>query len=368
MQSVTAEQIAGWDAALTELTGSMGHLFNRTEPRVVFTQFVAGLLAELPRKNGWTLAERAGHVTADRMQWLLNGSVWCADLLRDAVRDYVVTHLGDPDASLVIDDTQAQKKGTKSVGVAFQHCGLTGDIRNCQTMVMLTYATQTGHAFIDRRLYLPEEWTADQQRRREAGVPEDVGFATKPELAITMLEQARAAHVPFSWVLADAGYGRDPQLRAWCHGQKVPYVFGVPVDLPIDGPPGRPRQPAVKRADDLLHYAKVRDQWERRSCGDGAKGTRGYDWTAFTVHVKNEQPAEDHEHWLVLRRSPHPNRRGKDGQLHREVAYFLVHAPENTPVSEIIFRAGGRWQVEEDNETNKQLAGFDQYQVRKWTP
>ncbi|MEN8653702.1 transposase [Streptomyces sp. 21So2-11] len=118
---MTAEQIAGWDAALTELTGSMWRLFNRPEPRVVFAQFVAGLLAELPRKNGWTLAERAGHVTADRMQWLLNGSVWCADLLRDAVRDYVVTHLGDPDASLVIDDTQAQ-----SVGVAYQHCGLTG--------------------------------------------------------------------------------------------------------------------------------------------------------------------------------------------------------------------------------------------------
>ncbi|MFF7890153.1 transposase [Streptomyces sp. NPDC020794] len=168
---MTAEQIAGWDAALTELSGSMGRLFNRPEPRVVFAQFVAGLLAELPRKNGWTLAERAGHVTADRMQWLLNGSVWCADLLRDAVREYVVTHLGDPDASLVIDDTQAQKKVTKSVGVAYQHCGLTGDVPNCQTMVMLTYATQTGHAFIDRRLYLPEEWTADQQRCREPGCP-----------------------------------------------------------------------------------------------------------------------------------------------------------------------------------------------------
>ncbi|MFJ1606405.1 IS701 family transposase [Streptomyces sp. NPDC088253] len=232
---MTAEQIAGWDAALTELSGSMGRLFNRPEPRVVFAQFVAGLLAELPRKNGWTLAERAGHVTADRMQWLLNGSAWCADLLRDAVREYVVTHLGDPDASLVIDDTQAQKKVTKSVGVAYQHCGLTGDVPNCQTMVMLTYATQTGHAFIDRRLYLPEEWTADQQRCREAGVPQDVGLATKPELAGTMLEQARATHVPFSWVLADAGYGRDPQ-------PDFPACAGRTGEVPLDpergiGPP-----------------------------------------------------------------------------------------------------------------------------------
>jgi SRSO17 transposase len=157
MLGVTAEQIPEWDAELSALTGSLGFLFNRPEPRVVFAQFIEGLLAELPKKNGWTLSERAGHVTADRMQWLLNGSVWDADRLRDADRNYVITHLGEADASLVIDDTQAQKKGTKSVGVAFQHCGLTGDVRNCQTMVMLTYATAAGHAFIDRRLSLPEE-------------------------------------------------------------------------------------------------------------------------------------------------------------------------------------------------------------------
>ncbi|MFJ2478255.1 IS701 family transposase [Streptomyces sp. NPDC087659] len=365
---MTAELIAEWRDELTALTGSLGHLFNRPEPRVVFAQFVEGLLAELPRKNGWTLSERAGHATADRMQWLLNGSVWDADLLRDTVRDYVVEHLGDADASLVIDDTQAQKKGTKSVGVAFQHCGLTGDVRNCQTMVMLTYAAGGGHAFLDRRLYLPEEWTSDRERCREAGVPDNVAFATKPELAIAMLTDALAAAVPFAWVLADAGYGRDPQLRAFCHERALPYVLGVPVDLPLDGPPGKPRQPAVKRADDLLHYAKVRDQWERRSCGFGAKGERLYDWTAFAVEVKDETPAEGFSHWMVLRRSLHPNRRGKDGQLHREIAYFLVHAPATTTVSEIIARAGGRWQIEEDNELNKQLVGIAQYQVRKWTP
>ncbi|GGJ72434.1 transposase [Streptomyces brasiliensis] len=131
---MTAEWIAEWDAELSVLTGSLGYLFNRPEPREVFTQFIEGLLAELPRKNGWTLSQRAGYVAADRMQWLLNGSVWDADRLRDAVCDYVVEHLGDAEVSLVIDDTQAQKKGTRSVGVAFQHCGLAGDVRNCQTM------------------------------------------------------------------------------------------------------------------------------------------------------------------------------------------------------------------------------------------
>ncbi|MFZ3475159.1 IS701 family transposase [Streptomyces sp. 4.24] len=365
---MTAEQIAGWDAELSALTGSLGRLFNRPEPRVVFGQYVEGLLAELPKKNGWTLSERAGHVTPDRMQWLLNGSVWDADLLRDRVRDCVVQHLGDQEASLVIDDTQAQKKGTKSVGVAFQHCGLTGDVRNCQTMVMLTYAAEKGHAFIDRRLYLPEEWTGDRERCREAGIPDTVSFATKPELAISMLTDALAAEVPFGWVLADAGYGRDRQLRAFCHDKVLPYVFAVPADLSLDGPPGKPRQPAVKRADDLLHYAKLRDQWERRSLGEGAKGERLYDWTAFDAVVKDQAPAEGFAHWLVMRRSLHPNRRGKDGRLHREIAYFLAHAPAETTLTEIITRAGGRWRIEEDNEINKQLVGFAQYQVRKWTP
>lgn len=239
-RDVTAELIVEWRDELARLTGSLGSLFNRPEPRAVFAQFIEGLLAELPKKNGWTLSERAGHATADRMQWLLNGSVWDADLLRDAVRDYVVHQLGDADASLVIDDTQAQKKGTKSVGVAFQRCGLTGGVRNCQTMVMLTYAAATGHAFLDRGLYVPEEWTGDRERCREAGVPDEVGFATKPELAIAMLTDALAAGIPFAWALADSGYGRDPLLGAFCHDRALPYVLGVPVDLPLDGPPGKP--------------------------------------------------------------------------------------------------------------------------------
>lgn len=185
------------------------------------------------------------------------------------------------------------------------------------------------------------------ERCREAGIPDDVTFATKPELAISMLADALATRVPFAWVPADAGYGRDPQLRVFLHDHHLPYV---------------------KRAEDLLHYAKVRDQRERRSLGAGAKGERLYDWTAISVTVKDEDPAEGFAHWLVLRRSLHPNRRGKDGQLHREIAYFLVHAPADTTPTEIIMRAGGRWRIEEDNEINKQLVGFAPYQVPKWTP
>jgi SRSO17 transposase len=367
MQGVTAEQIAGWGQALDELTASAGDLFNRPEPRVVFAQFIEGLLAEVPRKNGWTLAERAGHVRPDRMQWLLNGAAWDAEELRERVRDYVVAHLGEVAATLVLDDTQAQKKGTKSVGVAYQHCGLTGDVRNCQVMVMLTYASVLGHAFLDRRLYLPESWTADRERCREAGVPEEVGFATKAELGRRMLEAAMDEQVPFAWVAADADYGKDPKLRSFCHEHRLPYALAVPVSLPLEGPPGKPRLPKVGCAGDLLHYATGRDQWERRSCGEGSKGQRFYDWTCFEVAVTGQSPADGFAHHLLIRRSTEKKQLA-GGRIDYEYAYFLIHAPAGTPASEMIARSGVRWQIEEDNEQNKQVVGLDQYQVRKWTP
>jgi SRSO17 transposase len=303
---------------------------------------------------------------ADSGQKFLGEASWDAEALLAELRAYVAGQLGDPRSTLVLDDTQAQKKGTRSVGVAHQHCGVTGDVRNCQVMVMLTYASQLGHTFIDRRLYLPESWTQDRQRCREAGVPDEATFATKPQLATAMLERALADGVLFSWVVADSGYGRDPHLRAYLHRERLPYVLAVAVDLPLDGPPGKPGQPAVKRADHLLHYANSRDQWERRSCGEGSKGQRYYDWTAFQAAVTGQDPAEGFEHWLLIRRTTEKKKLG-GGRFDYEYACFLAHAPVGTPVAEMIVQAGVRWQIEEDNEQGKQLTGLDQYQVRKWT-
>jgi len=186
----------------------------------------------------------------------------------------VARELGDPGATLVLDDTQVIKKGDKSVGVAHQHCGTTGDVRNCQVMVMLTDAAASGYTFCDRRLYLPQSWTKDRERCRAAGVPDEVAFATKPQLGIAMLQAAVAGALPFSWVAADADYGKDPALRSWPQERKIRYVLAVPVTLPVKGPPGKPYLPKVAAAGDLLHYATVREQWERRSQGEGSKGQR----------------------------------------------------------------------------------------------
>lgn len=366
---VTERRLGEWAEELAVLLGGLDHLFARPEPREVFADLVEGLLSDLRRKNAWTMSARAGHVTPSRIQKFLNAASWSADALLAELRGYVAERLGDPAASLVLDDTQVQKKGTKSVGVAPQHCGVTGDVRNCQVMVMLTYAAPGGHTYIDRRLYLPAAWTDDRARCREAGVPDAVAFATKPRLAIRMLEQALADRVLFAWVVADSGYGRDAALRVFLHDERLSYVLAVPVTLPLAGPPGKPAPGTkkIKRADHLLPYAKRRDQWERRSCGEGSKGLRYYDWTLFAVQVTGQEPAAGFEHRLLIRRSTHKKQLA-GGRFDYEYAYFLVHAPVGTPVGAAIEQAGIRWQIEEDNEQGKQLAGLDQYQVRKWTP
>jgi SRSO17 transposase len=366
---VTEEHLGLWAEELAGLLAGLGHLFARPEPREVFADLVEGLLSDLRRKNGWTMAERAGHANPGRIQKFLNAASWSADSLLDEVRSYTLESLGDPQAVLVIDDTQAQKKGIKSVGVARQHCGVTGDVRNCQVMVMLTYAAPGGHTYLDRRLYLPAEWTDDPTRCAEAGVPADTAFATKPQLAIQMLERCLAERVPFGCVAGDSAYGRDPALRALLHREHVRYVLAVPVDLPLVPVPGRPA-PGTKPitcAGDVLPYAKRRDQWERRSCGHGSKGERFYDWTWFAVTVKGQEPADGFEHHLLIRRSTHKKRLA-GGRIDYQYAYFLVHAPIGAPAGEAISHAGARWTIEEDNEQGKQLAGLDHYQVRKWTP
>jgi SRSO17 transposase len=354
---VTAQTIADWDYELRLLTGGLGWLFTRPEPRATFDDLIRGLLADVKRKNSWQIAEYVGHPSRHRLELLLNGAVWDADVLRDEVRSYVVAHLGDDDAALILDDTQVIKKGVKSVGVAPQHCGLTGQTENCQAWVMGTYASAHGHAFVDRELYLPARWCDDPGRMVEAGVPENrLALLTKPQLARRIVARALAARVPFRWVCADAGYGRDPQLRRWCVEQRLAFVMAVPVDLPIRTWPAASRH--VREAGDLIGRVR-RDSWEQRSAGHGTKGERYYEWALVAVRVKGEPPAPGFAHHMLLRRNIDD---------HRDIDLFLVHAPTTTTLADMVTAAGLRWKIEENNEHGKDLLGLDQYQVRKWTP
>jgi SRSO17 transposase len=360
---VTTKDLVDWDAELRFLADGLGCLFKRPEPRVTFTLMVRAMLADVAKKNSWGLAEYAGLPTPQAFEHLLNGAKWSAEELRDQIRGYVLAGLSDPGGALVLDDTQAIKKGTKSVGVAPQHCGATGQTENCQCMVMLSYASVHGHAFLDRELYLPTCWTDDPQRCQAAGVPPDRVFMTKPQLGIAMLARALAdPALRWSWFVADSGYGRDPGLRAFCHQRAVPYVMAVPCDLPLVGVRGTPSRP------DVLHAQTDAGVWEQRSLGAGSKGHRYYDWAAHTVCVKGQPPAPGFTHTLLIRRAIKPKVTVKHPQGIHDVEYFLAHTPEGTPITAMIEAAGLRWNIEDDNKAGKDQLGLDAYQVRKWDP
>src|SRR5436190_3633010 len=197
--SAAVATVADWADGLAALHARVGRRFGRAEPRRRAVAYVRGLLSPVERKNGWQLAELAGEPTPDGMQHLLARADWDADQVREDLRAYVVEQLGEEHAVLVIDETGFLKKGTKSVGVQRQYSGTAGRIENCQIGVFLAYASPRGRTFLDRELYLPREWAEDAARRDEAGVPADVEFATKPQLAKRMLERALAAGVPAAW-------------------------------------------------------------------------------------------------------------------------------------------------------------------------
>nr|WP_243639508.1 IS701 family transposase [Micromonospora sp. MW-13] len=205
--------VGRWHGELDRLRARIGPRFRRAEPRRRARQYLCGLVSGLGRKNGWTLAEQAGDVSPDGMQRLLRWADWDVDAVRDDVRDYVVEHLGDPTGVLIVDDTGFLKKGTRSAGVQRQYSGTAGRTENCQVGVFLAYRSAKGHALIDRQLYLPTSWTDDRDRCRAAGIPDEVEFATKVQMARHMLARALDSGVPVGWVTMDEAYGQSKSLR-----------------------------------------------------------------------------------------------------------------------------------------------------------
>jgi SRSO17 transposase len=325
--------------------------FFREEVRERARRYLGGLLAPVARRNAWQLAEHLGEATPDGVQRLINQARWDADHVRDDLQRYVTEHLGDPAGVLVVDETGFLKKGEQSAGVQRQYSGTAGRIENCQIGVFLAYATPQGRTFLDRELYLPRDWTEDGERRREAGVPESIEFATKPQLAQRMLERARSAGVPAAWVTGDAVYGGDRKLRMWLEAQGQAFVLAVACKEPLWAAiAGEPRQ---VRADRLTETVTP-DAWERLSAGAGAKGPRLYDWTRIRL---SRLGWPGWEHWLLVRRS-----------LHRpeELADYVVFCPEGTPLATLVRVAGTRWAIEESLESAKGEVGLDQYEVRRW--
>jgi len=340
------EDGAWLDRLQGELRGLLAPVFAQARSRLMAFAYIGALLAEPgDRRSCWQLAEAAGHATPRRMQALLAEHAWDWKAALAALQRFILARLGDPGAIVVLDETAELKKGDRTVGVARQYAGITGQVENCQTVVFAAYVTARAHTLFDFRLYLPKQWCKDEQRRQQAHVPDDVEFATKPALGTAMITAAADAGAPFAWAAADEVYGRGSKLRAACEKEKKGYVVAVPVNFQVRLPSGR--KAAVSAVARLIPASA----WETRSCGRGCKGHRDYEWAwAATASAR---------HWMLIRRSlTDPS----------DLAFFYCHAPVGRPVSlPVLIRvAGKRWPVEECLQQGKGQTGLDQHQVRTW--
>ena len=351
------ETLELWAASLREVKARMRPLFTQERVAASAGLFLDGLLGEERRKTGWMRAEAAGDPGPWRQQAILGRGRWDADALRDIVREYVVEHLADEGAVLVIDETGFLKQGKASCGVGRQYTGSAGKITNCQIGVFAAYVSRHGHGFIDRALYLPQAWTSDPARMAGAHVPPDTLFATKPVLALAMIDRAIAAGVPFAWVTADTVYGTGAVEMALRRAGKG-YVLGVSATSQFNSWGAKPpvAGTAAEIADKLDPCA-----WRRLSAGAGAKGERLFEWAY--LELADLEAAEYSETlsglWtrgLLIRRNI------TDGTL----AFFATWCPAGTEMETLVAVEGRRWAIEDGFETAKNELGLDHNETRSW--
>ena len=345
-----------WSAELGAVKAQLGSLFGHASVAASAAAFLDGLLGPERRKTGWMRAEAAGDPGPWRQQAVLGRSRWEAGALRDLVRDYALAALAAPDAVLVIDETGFLKQGTSSCGVQRQYTGSAGKITNCQIGVFAAYVSDRGHAFIDRRLYLPKSWTGQPDRRRAAHVPDDVRFATKPAIAVAMIERALKAGVAFAWVAADSIYGVGEVEKVLRQAGKG-YVLGVTGTHQFWS---WGKAPVAGTADEIAQSLPA-TAWARLSAGDGTKGPRLYDWAYLELADLDAEevgcPAPGT--WtrgLLIRRSL-----GDAG-----LAYFTTWCPTGTSLDVLVGVEGRRWAIEDAFETAKTELGLEHNETRSW--
>jgi SRSO17 transposase len=343
--------LVDWKQELAAFKGRLAPVFPRRELQETCGLFLDGLLSGIERKTGWLMAEQAGLERPYRMQSLLGRSRWNEEGLRDAVRSYVFEELNDPDGVLIVDETGFVKKGAHSVGVARQYSGTAGRIENAQVGVFLAYASRFGQALIDRRLYLPEAWAKDRERRAKAQVPDKLVFATKPQMACDLIASALDAGVACAFVLADALYGSDSRLRRMLEGRGQPYVLAVRSNqcLRFWTQAGFEQTDPATLADALDDAA-----WAVRAAGEGSKGLRLYDWARIGLPWTCDP---GFERFLLIRRSR---------RTAAERAYYFCFAPAGTTLAELAGVAGLRWTIEECFQRAKNDLGLDHCEARSW--
>ena len=340
--------------------------------------YLRGLVLDADdNKNAETIALNAygGDTSQVRMtQHFLGQSPWPYLPLRAELVRWVDEAFGEPDGVLIVDESGVPKCGEKSVGVARQYCGATGKIDNCQIGVFLAYASGQGHTLLDTRLYLPRaEWADDPARREAAGVPPDVVFRTKPELAAELVLGPGQA-IRHSWVTFDEGYGKDPGFLSRLEEAGERYLGEVPksvrvwlqrpiVEEPGRGGTGRPRhrprvradQPAPQTVEQIAATRPAR-AWQRLAFREGTKGIQRAEFARLRVVVERDD-LPGPELWLVLERSL---------EQEPKIKYYLSNAAPEVPLRTLVQVGHSRWPVEDCFLQGKQEVGLDAYEVRSW--
>lgn len=358
---VDATLVRGWEVHFDRLVDEIGGCFKRRDLRGRASSYVRGLLGPVQRKNGWQLAEHLGDPTPHGIQRLLDRASWDADEVRDTLIGYARRHVlsnSDHDVRgdhgvLIVDETGFLKKGDKSAkhskttGVQRQYSGTAGRIENSQVGVFLALSSARGRTLIDRELYLPKSWCDDPNRCRAAGVPSDVAFATKPELARRMIDRVLQSGLRPRWVLGDEVYGSDSKTRRFLEEKCQLYVLAVSSQQ-------RLWQHFQQRRVDKIADEIPADAWSCLNISDGAKGPRVYDWAAGQFGASTDLGLM---RWVLIRRSI---------EKPTERAYYLCTAWPGTTAQDLAIAAGQRWAIECCFESAKQEAGLDDYEVRSW--
>jgi SRSO17 transposase len=396
MESVAVPKAS--PAPLPELAGylaPLAPLFRRPQSRRSLERYVTGLLTDLPRKNSEAIAAAVAGTSTERLQHLLTDADWDPDAV-DEARVRALVALGPPGGVLVVDETSLPKQGRGSVGVQRQYCGALGKKANCQVVVSAQYAEDAPatsaprHWPVSARLYLPEGWAGDPDRRERARVPAAVAFRTKPALALELVDQARAWGVPFAAVVADSGYGDNPSFLAGLEERGLPYVCGVESTFGLRRPEevraaaaaapapragrGRPKlpRPAPLHTAAAVVAALPAAAWRTVAWREGTKGTLRKQVAAVRVHratgdpgwgpygrsVRNARVTTGPEGWLLAER-PVP---GEDG----EEKWYVANLPADAPLQRLVALAHSRWVVEQFYEDAKGECGLADHQGRRW--
>jgi SRSO17 transposase len=354
--ALSAEEHAGHAAVREELKrlhARIASRFGRPEVRERAESYLVGLLGSVARRTGRQMARQIGEERPDGVQRLLNAARWDADAVRDDLRDYVVERLGDRTGVLVLVETGFPKKGPYSAGVARQRNPTSRREENCQVGLFLAYWTPRGWAFIDRALYMPEEWAEDEVRRRQAGVPQEINFATKGELARAMLERAFGTGVPAAWASSGGSYGEHEQLWRWLEAAGRSYLLAVSPSHKlwkrIDG---------VPRHESAHQPPAITESWLWRHVEVGANSWWAHD-REWVRHLLAHPVRPRRERWLLT---------GRSVVQQDKYSYHQAYVPEGTSLATLAWMAGPSLVVEEGLEQAKDEVGLDQYEVRYWDP